>query len=158
MGEVCQVDKELLLLLLNSGNAFSYYKLWVCGDLEKEDFWNFSVVHSLQRRWYWCWSRDKHKTSRFFEREISIGGCFVKILCEIFVDTLVYQCVKLLWVFPGVGGLVRRTGGAPDKPSKEPPGGRPGFTAGKEGQSRRRGSAQGRAEFIAEESREKPGA
>ena len=75
----------------------------------------------------------------------------MKILCEISVDTLVYQCVKLLWVFPGVGGLVRRTGGAPDKPSKEPPGGRPGFTAGKGGQSRRRGSAQGRAEFIAEE-------
>ena len=59
----------------------------------------------------------------------------MKILCEISVDTLVYQCVKLLWVFPGVGGLVRRTGGAPDKPSKEPPGGRPGFTAGKGGKA-----------------------
>ena len=47
----------------------------------------------------------------------------MRILCEISVDTLVYQCVKLLWVFLGVGGLVRRTGGEPDKPSKEPPGG-----------------------------------
>ena len=58
------------------------------------------------------------------------------------------QCVKLLWVFPGVGGLVQRTGAAPDKPSKGPPGGKGGFTAEKKrrsrGQSRiYRGAEQG---------------
>ena len=56
--------------------------------------------------------------------------------------------MKLLWVFPGVGGLVQRTGAAPDKPSKGPPGGKGGFTAEKKrrsrGQSRiYRGAEQG---------------
>ena len=104
-----------------------------------------------------------HKIRHFFFSVRSVFGllqCLVRILCEISVDTLVYQCVKLLWVFLGVGGLVRRTGGAPDKPSKEPPGGRPGFTAGREGSRAgvgRRGSAQSKMYCLGKEEQSKEG-
>ena len=79
------------------------------------------------------------------EDSVLVAVLLLRILCKI---SLVYQCVKLLWVFPGVGGLVQRTGAAPDKPSKGPPGGKGGFTAEKKrrsrGQSRiYRGAEQG---------------
>ena len=81
-------------------------------------------------------------------RSVLVAVLLLRILCKISVGTLVYQCVKLLWVFPGVGGLGQRTGAAPDKPSKGPPGGKGGFTAEKKrrsrGQSRiYRGAEQG---------------
>ena len=154
MGEVCQVDKGLLLLLTLSSKHSHLSNCGSVAALQIHRFWRFCLwTFSRRAEGNWCSGRGmSHKMHRRFflawDQFWWLLQCLVRVLCEISVDTLVYQCVKLLWVFLGVGGLVRRTGGAPDKPSKEPPGGRPGFTAGREG---RRGSAQSKIYCIGEE-------
>ena len=79
----------------------------------------------------------KHQDDSLSVRSVLVAVLLLRILCKISVGTLVYQCVKLVWVFPGVGGLVQRTGAQKGR-----------LVAKEDLLQRRRGGAEGRAEFT----------
>ena len=83
--------------------------VWVMTNID-----SFQVPGTIfiifQNIWGWGWARYWANLSLLLSERSVLEKLLLRMPCETSVDTLVYQCVKLVWVFPGVGGLVPRTG------------------------------------------------